>query len=75
MNQLPEMFSDNKAHDVVFEPAIRAGLEALKVQYIIVVNIVTMLFVYCRQLNVMEGCLYFILIYPLILLLVNSRTG
>ena len=31
MSQIPDMFADNKTSEVVFEPVVRAGLEALKV--------------------------------------------
>ena len=32
LSQLPEMFSANKTSEVILEPVIRAGMEALKVQ-------------------------------------------
>lgn len=32
MAQIPGMFSENRTSEVMLEPAIRAGLEALKVQ-------------------------------------------
>ena len=33
MSQIPDLFSGNKTSEVVLEPVVQAGLEALKVQH------------------------------------------
>lgn len=36
MAQIPDMFAGNRSSEVILEPVVRAGLEALKVTAIIV---------------------------------------